>query len=321
MTDMEIFRKELDRLKEETAIGLSEWDNGVENGRMEVINALKEKIDSMQQEQELEGIEKEVAEGTVARINRKRIPIELKGEIKAKFRNEFNTIWQIIDGIQFANVAKHIIERVCLHFAAWGAYHLKNYIGISDDENQKIDTMQEKQTPHSPKVRETTGKLKECIDNITEESLTKARKQMKENPKECMYSKDNYADEDRKALCEGCEEECRYAPNILPVFDEGYWERLGKEPVSEDLVKVAEEYAKKHSILLGFDCDSEPIETGTDIKKAVIYGANWQKQQMMKNAVNGRVVSIFPIHWIEVTSYIKGYTLDEKVKLIIIKEE
>ena len=34
--------------------------------------------------------------------------------------------------------------------------------------------------------------------------------------------------------------------------------------------KVAEDYANKHSVLLGFDCDSEPIQTGTDIKNAVI---------------------------------------------------
>jgi len=55
-----------------------------------------------------------------------------------------------------------------------------------------------------------------------------------------------------------------------------------EEPVSEDLVSVAEAYAKKHSVLLGFDCDSEPIETGGDIKKAVIYGAQWQKEHLWK---------------------------------------
>lgn len=31
---------------------------------------------------------------------------------------------------------------------------------------------------------------------------------MQEESKECMYSKDNYTDEDRKTLCDGCEEEC-----------------------------------------------------------------------------------------------------------------
>ena len=33
---------------------------------------------------------------------------------------------------------------------------------------------------------------------------------LKDEPKECMYSKDNCTDEDRKALCDGCEEECRF---------------------------------------------------------------------------------------------------------------
>ena len=50
MTDREEFKAELDRLKEETGIGLSEWENGVEHGRMEVINALYKKLDSMKKE-------------------------------------------------------------------------------------------------------------------------------------------------------------------------------------------------------------------------------------------------------------------------------
>lgn len=33
---------------------------------------------------------------------------------------------------------------------------------------------------------------------------------MQEEPKKCMYSKDDYTDEDRKILCDGCDEECKY---------------------------------------------------------------------------------------------------------------
>ena len=43
-------RKEIERLKEETSIGLSEHENGVEQGRMEIINALSIFLDSMQEE-------------------------------------------------------------------------------------------------------------------------------------------------------------------------------------------------------------------------------------------------------------------------------
>jgi len=88
---------------------------------------------------ELQEIEKKVTEGFIERVNKKRIPISLKGEKKAKFKNEFNTLWQTIDGVQFANVAKYIIERLCLHFAAWGAYNLKDYCSISPEEKHKMD--------------------------------------------------------------------------------------------------------------------------------------------------------------------------------------
>ena len=51
MTDkVKKIREELARLKEETSIGLSEHENGVEQGRMEIINALSIFIDSMQEE-------------------------------------------------------------------------------------------------------------------------------------------------------------------------------------------------------------------------------------------------------------------------------
>lgn len=94
----------------------------------------------IEEDEELTGLEKEVAYGTVERINRKRIPIDPKGDLKAKFKNEFNTMWQVIDGIQFAKVAKHIIERLCLEFATWGAYNLKGIGEIREEEKKKMDT-------------------------------------------------------------------------------------------------------------------------------------------------------------------------------------
>ena len=40
---------------------------------------------------------------------------------------------------------------------------------------------------------------------------------MQEEPKKCMYSKDNYTDEDRKILCDGCEEDCNFKPNPFKI--------------------------------------------------------------------------------------------------------
>lgn len=41
---------EIERQEEETSIGLNEHENGIEHGRMEVIHALREKIESMQED-------------------------------------------------------------------------------------------------------------------------------------------------------------------------------------------------------------------------------------------------------------------------------
>lgn len=49
--DAEKLKAEIERLKEETFIGISEYDKGLENGRMEVLTSLQSTIDSLQQEQ------------------------------------------------------------------------------------------------------------------------------------------------------------------------------------------------------------------------------------------------------------------------------
>ena len=136
-----------------------------------------------------------------------------------------------------------------------------------------IDSMQEECNITSIKSKEATGKLKECIDNITDESLAKARKQLQEESQVCMYSTANYTDEDRKALCDGCEEECKYASNIPPVFDEGYWERLGEKSVSEGLEQAIDTYLATY-----FGGEKEKQEWPF-LKKMAIHFAEWQKQK------------------------------------------
>lgn len=46
---------------------------------------------------------------------------------------------------------------------------------------------------------------------------------MQEEPKECMYSKDNYTDEDRKVLCDGCEEDCKLNKKLLKKIEQRSW--------------------------------------------------------------------------------------------------
>ena len=131
-----------------------------------------------------------------------------------------------------------------------------------------IDSMQKECNITGIKSKHATGKLKECIDNISEEGLEQARKQLEENPQECMYSKDNYTDEDRKALCDGCEEECRFNKK--------------EEPVSEDLGEEIDSYFAKW--LQGasdegcFNPDSQLVSI-YDCHRIARHFANWQKKK------------------------------------------
>ena len=82
------------------------------------------------------------------------------------------------------------------------------------------------------------------------------------NPKECMYSKGNYTDEDRKVLCDGCEEECKFNK---------------KEPVSEDLEEAVNAY-------IGYTPEVDESSSTYGKRQAFKAGANWQKENLWKPA-------------------------------------
>ena len=95
MTDREIFKAELDRLKEETYIGLSEHENGVKQGRMEVINSLYKTLHHMQEEPVSEDLENE---------------IEKMWAQESKYRDTDYTI---------AELTKQDYEDCARHFSQW----------------------------------------------------------------------------------------------------------------------------------------------------------------------------------------------------------
>lgn len=109
--------------------------------------------------------------------------------------------------------------------------------------------------------------------------------------------------------------------------------------------EAAENYAQQHNELLGFDCDCEPIQTGPELKKkAVIFGAEWQKQtmenalqteyekglfdmreEMMKALVNGEVVkdihNQLSVKSEPLNDAFGDIKSGDKVKITILKEE
>lgn len=99
-------------------------------------------------------------------------------------------------------------------------------------------------------------------------------------------------------------------------------ESLEKEHVSDDLNDEIRKYFLSYK---GYPHVMD--ETEREIKKAIIYFANWQKQQMMKDAVQGFVNAEYQ----DVVSVKSGAIAGEerkklglhlcaKIKLIIIKE-
>lgn len=144
---------------------------------------------------------------------------------------------------------------------------------------------------------------------------------MQEEPKKCMYSKDNYTDEDRKVLCEDCKEKCAYA--IAGVISTNA--QVKEEPVSDDLEGEINRYLSTWS-------------TSKDngivfCEKMARHFAAWQKEQLMAKAVDGVVhrfdgCGVASVHYndpngIPMAYFIpsEGLSAGDKVKIITIKEE
>ena len=202
--------------------------------------------------------------------------------------------------------------------------------------------------------RDCANLLLRELDDIQEES------------KVCMYSTANYTNADRLTLCKDCEELCKYnqktAAESLGISQEVYdeivdkclygsevelvddgdlpkeepvnetldtlnlsnVERIGKnwneEPVSEELEQVIHKYEQRLE-------KENPATEAYDFASAIRFGANWKKQQMMKNAVDATVhidAGGYPyIPQMELYDYDKDIPLakeGDKYKVILIKE-
>lgn len=92
-----------------------------------------------------------------------------------------------------------------------------------------------------------------------------------EESKKCMYSKDNYTDEDRKVLCDGCEEECKFNKKEEPVNDS----------FEAEVKKLWEEINTGHNYSI--------VDSYNQFYGLCMEIAEWQKEQMMAKAVDATV--------------------------------
>ena len=102
-----------------------------------------------------------------------------------------------------------------------------------------------------------------------------------------------------------------------------YLDTLKEQPVCEDLKEAA---YKKVREMFGndmVDYDGHSLVDASKAAKIFIAGASWQKEQMMKEAVEGEVEKCYVdecgVH--TCVSLGSGYTPGTRMKLIIVKEE
>ena len=94
-----------------------------------------------------------------------------------------------------------------------------------------------------------------------------------------------------------------------------------KEPASDDLEQAAIDYDSCRPALYGEDDEGDYVEYIEVRKDAFIAGAQWQREQMMKDAIEVRINRdrLYNLKPIIHEKYL-DYKIGDKVKIIIIKE-
>jgi hypothetical protein len=129
---------------------------------------------------------------------------------------------------------------------------------------------------------------------------------MQKEPKKCMYTKDDFTDEDRKVLCDGCEEDCKYAQK----------QELTDKDLEAEIIRY-----------IGYPQEVDEDVSTTMIRKAARHFTAWQRERMMKDVVTetvedagGRYLQVGPIGLDDEFVANNNLNPGDKVKLIIIKE-
>lgn len=85
---------------------------------------------------------RKVREAYSNKIEKKRVLPNLNGQKLHDFKNEFNTLFQTIHGLQFEDVSRGILQKFALAFATWGAYNLSF---LRNQESEDVELTQRKE--------------------------------------------------------------------------------------------------------------------------------------------------------------------------------
>ena len=127
--------------------------------------------------------------------------------------------------------------------------------------------------------------------------------------------------------CKDYKIESSYYDGLIFAFKEvrDFINSLPEEPVNEDLEQAAKEICQKTLEGETVVIDGYEYVVRSDAEECCKAGAQWQKEQMMKTAVDGKIYetqarSKLKAATIDKISRLK-YRVGDKVKLIILKED
>lgn len=113
--------------------------------------------------------------------------------------------------------------------------------------------------------------------------------------------------------------------NALQKETKESWNKfLDTECVSEDLESASKQYVEDNPPYVSeFTHESEIEGIYNDVKQTFIAGANWQKEQMLKDVIEGEIQSggtFIPLISIKDKNKLKDFKFGDIVKILIIKK-
>ena len=334
MTNEELIAKikaEIERLKDENNNIRCDSNKAYCQGYGDAFVDLLPFLDSLESEKPMNQDESVKYKNLVINsLREKRVFPTLKGEQLHKFKNEVNTLKQILRPWQtYGNIQSELFEQFALAFAVWGGYSLNFQVQNSELEDSRDSQNQERLEEEINKAMKSDL----CPEEISDYDFCCIARHF------AQWGAEHLAD-DRKMTRDvedvAAEKAREYALSLpggerttavgSTYSESGYYHGFvdGSKFKSDEksFIENLDEAAEKSLRLAGF----HNMETrGTDWKGGFIDGAKWDREQMMKEAVEGVVCYGSKGAYIE-TDFLGEYNTDvygnpgDKVRVIIVKE-
>lgn len=180
---------------------------------------------------------------------------------------------------------------------------------MTDKENlEKIKSLADKMYYAAFNMTTDASLLRRAMDKYHLFIIHEYHKEESVSEKKCMFINDSYTDEDRKVLCEDCDEKCEYNKKEEPVNEE----------FEEALAREWQGYNDRGAATI------DALEDNTQelaFAKGFYRGAKWQKEQMMAKAIDAHCFGFQGAALFSFRLPADNYLVGSEVKVIVIKED